>query len=630
MPYHHRTVAWLNLKDAIKSHFKRLLIGLPILAILGLTAFHVLRPRHEGKTPAEWIRELARAPADSEAAIQAMGEAAVPAISRMLAARDSGVKDWLRKLTQGLPGSMRLFPVPAEEERLLAALACCAYHQAPESILPTIVGRLADNEEIEGIESFASRRHGYSARNAPRVKTSPTDWIRTGPGVMSTNRNLTPYLSSYRPRDFLAVFCADTAAASLPALLSAAGSETGAERRRLMITVAQTLRVMGAMPQTSGERWNDGRVIIDPSWFGNTEQQQSLGRQLFSFADDEDEIVRACSIYALGVLFGSGIQIPEARETLMTAAKDGANIVRIRFAQAVANMPFETDGFLRLATRLTLDPASEVRNAAITALQFHLLQSRIRFEDLGPLLSHESHVIRFEAVRAIGQCPEGQEVAIPALLEQMQQAPEEYWLAVRSGFQRLSENHKKECAAALTKAIRDRSPQVRVLAAHSLATIDGDTRSTQIFIVHAMEKAEILQHGNPQIVRHALAAMGDLGARAAAEGVPALTRYIHNRTAPTHLGFAVIALARLGKDRPDKILPAIAELLNDPDPNTVAGAIRACQIIGPRHAAPLSPKLRKLRSDKRRYDAQAISWGSGRKPLRELAAKTALDDASAK
>lgn len=620
MAYHHRTVAWINLKDGIKARFKLGLIMLPVLAVIAFAIHSWLKPRHEGKTAEEWILELANAPATAEVSLRNMGEAAVPAIERMLNAQDSALKDRLRSLTKSLPKGLQLFPVPADEERRLAALAFCAFYNRPESFLPVAIEHFASDEGIEGLDSFVSGRHGYSARSAPRIKGSSEDWIKTGPGIMSTNRNLTLFLAGYKPRDFLTIFCADASTLSLPALLDAASEESGNRRRRLTISFAHTFRALGTFPQPQAHPWNDVRVILNPRWLGTQAEQVSLGGRLLAFTSDEDEIVRASAIYALGVMLGCGAEIPEAKKEFAAAAKDEANIVRTRFAQAVANMPFETDGFLHLASGLTTDPAADVRNAVESAMQFHLMKSRIRFEDLKPLLTHENNVIRFEAVRGLGNCPEGPEITIPALLEQSEKASGNDWNAILSAFRHLSEDHKQECISALTGAIRHDSLPVRVLAARCLAAIDWESRSTQIFVVHAIGKPEVLYNENPQIVRHALLALSMLGPRAAAEGIPVLTKFLTNRTMKDNRGLGIVALAKLGKNEPEKIIPVIAELLSDSDSNAVAGAILSCEILGSA-ANRLLPELKQLRADKRDYDAHSISSARERKPIRDLASK---------
>ncbi len=623
MAHKQGSLTWLRRKDAIQSFLKRSLIAVPILALVAWGVVHFAHPRHEGKTAEEWILELANAPANAERSIQDMNDKAIPAIDRMLGARDSAFKERLRTLTQPLPEGVQPFRFPAREQRQLAALACCALHEAPETVLPIVIKHLADDEGIEDWDSFVSRRQGHDAPDAPLIKNSPADWIRTGPGIVSTNRNLTSLLSSYGARDLLTVFCGDASSASLPAMLEAADSRSGKERRRLMIGITHTLRVLGAFPQDDDPR-NQPRVILAPDWFGTEETCMALGQQLLAMASDGDDVVRASVVYALGVMLGCGIEIPKAAETLKAAAKDNAEVVRIRFAQAVANMPFETEGFLRLAADLANDRATEVQTAAVNAMQFHLMTSSVRFEDLEPLFDHGNKVIRFEAVRALGQSREGPKTAIPALLAQLEQADGEAWYAARSAFRRLSRNHRKDCVSALTKACRHESPVARARAAQTLAVIDKDSRSTQIFVVRTVSNAEILNHADPRVVRDAIMALTALDSRAATDGVPVLLKFLSAPSRTRNKAYAAIALATLGAKTLEQVLPVLEELLNDANSDTVAGAVRAAEMLGPA-AGPLLPRLKELGKDKRSYNRHEISWANGTESLAALARRAAAN-----
>lgn len=537
-----------------------------------------------------------------------MGADALPGLKRMLYAKDNVLTEGLRQTTARLPRRFQLFTPPPPDRRRLAALACSAFHTQADALAPIVVERLASDPGLTNI-------HSFTALNSA-IGTSPKGVQRPGWS------DLTIWLNNYAPRDYLFVFCAESAATSVPLIIRELESATEPRRQRLALTLIQTFRVLGAFPQQFD--FNQPNLELRTADLGSPEPWKNLGAQLLDLADNEEELVRAAAIFTLGVLHKAGFTIDGAEQKIGEAAKDDADLVRIWAARAIANLRVDIEGFLLRLADLVNDPAGEVRDAAWNALQFHLVagDGRPRFDELQELLKHESGGVRFEAIRALGRCTAGPEDVIPILLNSIETGDHGNWYAARSAFHKLSEDHKRSCVAALSRALRHESPIMRARAAQTLAVVDKDNRTTQIFVVRTLASASILQHESPEVVRDAMIALCALDSRAGSDGVPVLLKHLSDKSNTVHKGYAAMALATLGKRQPETVLPVLTELLGDSDPDAVAGAVRGAEILG-KDATPLLPRIEKLRSDPRQYNKRSISWAQGRESIASLADRTA-------
>ncbi|GEM_PF-3850650 len=604
MAYHHSTLTWLRHKDTIRTFLVRALIAAPFLFVLALLVMDLLQSKHNGKSAEEWIRELPANTADAESNLAEMGADALPGLRRMLHAKDNALTAGLRKATTKLPARFQLFSLPAEDRRLLAALACSTLHDQTEALAPIVIDRLASDAGLTNIHSFVALNSAVGA--SPRGIQRP-GWS-----------DLTIWLNSYAPRDYLSIFCAESASTSLPLMLEELSVSTGARHQRLALTVIQTFRVLGAFPQELD--FNQPRLPFRTKDLGSPAQGRKLGPSLLALTTNETEHVRAAAIFALGALNGAGILIDGAKQRIVDAASDDADLVRIWAARAIANLPVETEGMLPLVADLVEDPAGEVSSAAWNAIQFHLRMSggRPRFGELQELLKHNSGGVRFEALRALGHCTAGAEDVIPILLNHLESAKHGNWYSARSAFRKLAEDHKRACVNALSKALRHESPIMRTRAAQTLAVVDKDNRTVQIQVVRTLASPSILHHASPEVVRDAMIAFCALDDRAGSDGVPALLKHLSDKSNTTHRGYAAMALANLGQRTPDKALPVLTELLGDADPNAVAGAIRGAAILG-KAATPLIPQIEKLRSDQRRFNWRSVAWKDGQEAIGVLA-----------
>ncbi len=606
MAYHHGTLTWLRHKDTIRKFLVRALIALPFVLILAMVAIDLLQPRHNGKTTEEWILELPANTADAETNLAEMGADAIPALKRMLHAKDNALTDGLRKATGKLPAQFRLFATPAFDRQQLAALACSALHDQADELAPIVVERLAAAAGLTNI-------HNFTALNSA-IGTSP-------PGVRRPGwSDLTVWLTGYAPRDYLSVFCAEAAKTTTPLIIQKLNSESGARRQRLALTLIQIFRVLGAFPQQSGSSQPDLPIRAD--LLDAADPWAKLGPQLLPLTNDKVDIVRAAAVFALGVLHGADVRIEGAETRIEQASKDDADLVRVWAARAIANMPVDAEGFLLRLADLVNDPATEVSEAAWNALQFQLAagQGRPRFTELQHLLNHRSKGVQFEAIRALGHCTEGPDVVVPILLDKLEIGEHGNWYSARSAFRKLAQDHKKACVSALSKALRHESPIARARAAQTLAIIDKDSRTTQIFVVRTLSSAAILHHESPYVVRDAMIALCALDSRAGSDGVPLLLKHLSDNSNTVQKGYAAMALATLGMRQPENVLPVLAELLGDSDPDIVAGAIRGAEILGTA-ASPLLPRLTKLLTDQRQYNKRSVSWSDGKATLASLAAK---------
>ena len=604
MAYHHGTLTWLRRKDAVRKFLVRALIALPFVLIVALVVINLLQPKHNGRTAEEWILELPANTADAESNLSEMGANALPGLKRMLYAKDNALTEGLRKATGGLPPQFRLFASPARERRKLAALACSALHDQAEELAPIVILCLASDAGLTNSHSFVALNSAVGA--SPHGIRRP-EWS-----------DLTIWLNDFAPRDYLSIFCAESAATSLPLMLQELSASTEPRRQRLALTVIQTFRVLGAFPQEFD--FNQPKLPFRTKDLGSPAQWRELAPSLLALASNEAEHVRAAAIFALGALNGAGILIDGAEQRIVEAASDDTDLVRIWAARAIANLPVDTEGLLPLVANLVNDPAGEVSSAAWNAIQFHLGISggRPRFEELQELLKHNSGGVRFEAVRALGHCSAGPKEVIPILLDQIETGEHGHWYPARAAFRKLAEDHKPASVAALSKALRHESPIMRARAAQTLAVIDKDSRTTQIFVVRTLSSAAILHHKSPEVVRDAMIALCTLDSRAGSDGVPLLLKYLSDRATTVHKGYAAIALANLGQRQPGKVLPVLAELLGNSDPDAVAGAIRGAEILG-KAATPLIPRIEKLRSDQRRFNWRSVAWKDGQEAIGVLA-----------
>lgn len=604
MAYHHGTLTWLRRKDAVRKFLVRALIALPFVLIIALVVINLLQPKHNGRTAEEWILELPANTADAESNLSEMGANALPGLKRMLYAKDNALTEGLRKATGGLPPQFRLFASPARERQLLASLACSALHDQADALAPIVIERLATDAGLTNIHNFTALNSviGNSAKGVRRPGGTP----------------LYQWNTSFEPRDYLSVFCAESASVTLPVLLRAIETAPNERRQRLALSLIQVFRVLGAFPQQF--YFNQPRLQFRTDHLGPADQWNDLGPNLLALADHEDEHVRAAVVFTLGVLHGAVIRIEGVAEKIEQATKDDADLVRIWAARAIANLPIETEGFLPRLADLVDDPAGDVSDAAWNAIQFHLLMGdgRPRFEELQALLKHSSGAVRFEAMRALGRCTAGPEDVIPILLNHLESAEHGNWYPARSAFHRLSKDHRVECVSALSKALRDKSAVMRARAAQTLAVIDKDNRSSQIFVIRTLASPTILHHKSPEVVRDAMIALCALDSRAGSDGVPVLLKYLSDRATTVHKGYAAIALANLGQRQPGKVLPVLAELLGNSDPDAVAGAIRGAEILG-KAATPLIPRIEKLRSDQRRFNWRSVAWKDGQEAIGVLA-----------
>src|SRR5690606_21873459 len=152
-----------------------------------------------------------------------------------------------------------------------------------------------------------------------------------------------------------------------------------------------------------------------------------------------------------------------------------------------------------------------------------------------------------------------------------------------------SAGRREPARTGLRLALDDEHPHVRINALRALATFADEA------LVPAV--ARLLGDADPNVVLAAVEALGSLGgAHAAARALRAQVAASAGRREPARTGLRLAlddehphvrinALRALATFADEALVPAVARLLGDADPNVVLAAVEALGSLGGAHAA---------------------------------------------